>query len=253
MLTDLNKEREQAFIAGLTTALVDGSISYPYVLLKYYHLLDISDAEAMLIMHMIAFREREDKAFPTIEELQSRMASDADEVVKMLQRLMKLKLIDIEESFDPASGLHVERYTLNPLYMNLAHIVGKKESGADWELPEPSVAKLSSKPLATGNDEMNLASPAPTPAPATEEGNLFSIFEQEFGRPLSPMEVDMINGWLDQDQYPEALILAALKEAVFSGKKIFRYVDRILLDWHRNQVHTVEQAREYSQKFRGLR
>lgn len=247
-MTDYHKEREQAFTAGLTTALVDGSVSYPYVLLKYYHLLEITDAEAMLIMHMIAFREREEKAFPTIEELQNRMASDANAVVKMLQRLMKLKLIDIEEAFDPASGLQVERYTLNPLYMNLAHIVSKKESGAEWESADPSLTSLSAMPLAGGKSGSN-----PATKSTSAEGNLFSIFEQEFGRPLSPMEVDMINGWLDQDQYSEALILAALKEAVFSGKKIFRYVDRILLDWHRNQVHTVEQAREYSQKFRGIR
>ncbi|MNI86948.1 DNA replication protein DnaD [compost metagenome] len=65
------------------------------------------------------------------------------------------------------------------------------------------------------------------------------------------MELEMISGWLDQDRFPEDLILAALKEAVFAGKVHFRYIDRILLEWQRNRVLTVEQAKEHRQKFRG--
>ncbi|MNR60303.1 DNA replication protein DnaD [compost metagenome] len=53
--------------------------------------------------------------------------------------------------------------------------------------------------------------------------------------------------------YKEELIMTALKEAVFAGKVHFRYIDRILLDWSRNRVSTVDQAKEYSQRFRQSR
>jgi len=45
----------------------------------------------------------------------------------------------------------------------------------------------------------------------------------------------------------------ALREAVFAGKLHFRYIDRILLDWQHHKVRTVEQAKEHSANFRGLR
>jgi len=47
--------------------------------------------------------------------------------------------------------------------------------------------------------------------------------------------------------------LAGLKEAVFAGKVHFRYIDRILLEWSRNRIKTVEQAKEYAQRFRSGR
>ncbi|MNW65911.1 DNA replication protein DnaD [compost metagenome] len=86
---------------------------------------------------------------------------------------------------------------------------------------------------------------------AEESRNLFSIFEKEFGRPLSPMECETISGWVDQDRYPEELILLALKESVFAGKVHFRYIDRILLEWARNRVKNAQDVKNYSQNFRG--
>ncbi|MNI65967.1 DNA replication protein DnaD [compost metagenome] len=80
---------------------------------------------------------------------------------------------------------------------------------------------------------------------------MFVIFEKEFARPLSPMECETISVWVDQDGYPDELILLALKEAVFAGKVHFRYIDRILLEWSRNRVKTVEDAKAYIQRFRG--
>ncbi|MNN67743.1 DNA replication protein DnaD [compost metagenome] len=80
---------------------------------------------------------------------------------------------------------------------------------------------------------------------------MFVIFEKEFARPLTPMECETISGWVDEDGYPDELILLALKEAVFAGKVHFRYIDRILLEWSRNRVKTVEDAKAYTQRFRG--
>jgi DNA replication protein len=82
---------------------------------------------------------------------------------------------------------------------------------------------------------------------------LFSVFEQEFGRLISPMEVETINVWLDQDGYSEDLILFALKESVFAGKLNFRYINSILADWGRNRVTNVDEARVHTQKFRAGR
>ncbi|MEC1232721.1 DnaD domain-containing protein, partial [Bacillus paralicheniformis] len=83
-----------------------------------------------------------------------------------------------------------------------------------------------------------------------EQKNLYTVFEEEFARPLSPLECETLSIWLDQDHHDAQLIKQALKEAVISGKLNFRYIDRILFEWKKNGVSTVEQAANYSQRFR---
>lgn len=64
----------------------------------------------------------------------------------------------------------------------------------------------------------------------SEKTNLFSLFEREFVRPLSPMEYEIINEWI-RSGVSEELISEALKEAIFNGVKSLRYIDKILISW----------------------
>lgn len=69
----------------------------------------------------------------------------------------------------------------------------------------------------------------------TEQSDLFDTFEKEFGRTLSPMEYQIINGWLEAG-ISNDLILAALKETVFNGVNNLRYVDKILYEWNKRGI-----------------
>ena len=60
--------------------------------------------------------------------------------------------------------------------------------------------------------------------------NIFSLFENEFGRPLSPMEYEIIKGWIN-DKFSEEIITEALKEAVYNNVNNLRYIDKILYEW----------------------
>ncbi len=83
-----------------------------------------------------------------------------------------------------------------------------------------------------------------------EEKSLYTIFEQEFGRPLSPMEIETLSMWIDNDKYSPELIKAALREAVLSNKLNFRYIDRILFEWQKKGIKRVEEAMEQGKKVR---
>ncbi|MEF3301746.1 DnaD domain-containing protein [Paenibacillus sp. GYB003] len=214
----------------LAAALQAGSASVSMLLLRLYKRLDISDTEAMLLIHLIAFKEKEGKEFPTPQELQSRMSAPPEAVIKALQRLLKEELLQIDEAIDPSTGVLSETYNLSHLYRRLAG-AWLEETGAAGKAPAAAKA---------------------APAKAGES-DIFTMFEKEFARPLTPMECENISQWLDRDRYPEELILLALKEAVFAGVVHFRYIDRILLEWSRNRVQTPEQAKQYTQKFRGAR
>ncbi|HEY0826640.1 MAG TPA: DnaD domain-containing protein [Bacilli bacterium] len=219
--------KHEGWKQGLIAGMQEGTVAVPNLLLKYYHKLKLSEAEAMLFIHFLAFREKEQKDFPTIEELQSRMSATPDKVIAMLQKLMRDQLLGIDEEVDEETGIQYERYNLNRLHERIAEC---------W-IEERAQQIKGSKPMT---------------AAASEGKDVFSVFEKEFARPLSPMECENISKWLDNDKYSTELIFAALKEAVFAGKVHFRYIDRILLDWERNRIFTVEQAKEHAQKFRGV-
>ena len=65
---------------------------------------------------------------------------------------------------------------------------------------------------------------------------LFTLIEQIFARPLSPHEIETLNQWIDVDHHDISIIQAALDEAVGQNKLSFKYMDRILLNWKKNNV-----------------
>lgn len=60
--------------------------------------------------------------------------------------------------------------------------------------------------------------------------DIYSLFEKEFGRTLSPSEYEQINNWIEND-ISEELIKEALKEASLSNVHTVRYIDSILFTW----------------------
>jgi len=218
---NVRKILRHALYAGLR----EGSVAVPQLLLKHYRHLNLSETEVMVLIHLISFVEKEGKEFPTIEEIEQRMSASPETVIACLQKLLKEDFIRIEEEVDPVTGIQSERYCLAPLYQRLA-LRAAEELERKWQ---------HAGTFAENRDD------------------IYTAFEQEFGRPLTPMELETVTSWLEQDRYPEELIRAALKEAVFSGKLHFRYIDRILLDWSRNRIANAEQAKEYARQFRGLR
>lgn len=74
---------------------------------------------------------------------------------------------------------------------------------------------------------------------SVKSSNIYDIFEQEFGRTLSPIEYELINGWLEAD-FKEDIIIMALKEAVFNGVSNLRYIDKILYEWKKKGLNSKE-------------
>lgn len=231
---------------GAAAGMSQGMAIIPYSLLRHYRKLGLTDREAMLLIHLIGFQQVEFKAFPSLEELSDVTGIPAASIAPSLQRLMKDGLLGIDEYVDGAQGIHYERYNLGGLYKKLADCMAEEDLGHQPDRIKPQ------SPLSSRGGSAPPDSSGARTVPEKEERNLFTIFEKEFGRPLSPMELETISGWVDADRYPDELILLALKEAVFAGKLHFRYIDRILLEWSRNRVRTAQDARAYTQKFRNI-
>lgn len=70
--------------------------------------------------------------------------------------------------------------------------------------------------------------------------NIYSKFESEFGRSLSPIEYETINRWLENG-VSEEIITSALKEAVINGASNLRYIDKIIYEWTKKGVKPKEE------------
>lgn len=191
--------------------ILQQQIHIPTILLQKYKSLGLNETDVMVILQLFRFQQ-ENKHFPTPMELANCLTINEQECAHVLRRLIQKGFLKITQTKREAQPL-TESYCLEPL----------------WE-------KLFIK-----QDQ---------PAENENEGTIFILFEQEFGRPLSPFEIETINAWLDQDHIAPELIKAGLRESVLMGKLNFKYIDRILRDWQKKGIRTVEQAREASKSFR---
>ena len=77
--------------------------------------------------------------------------------------------------------------------------------------------------------------------------NIYSEFEKEFGRTLSPIEYELIGSWGEVNS--EEIIELALKEAVYNGVTNLRYIDKILHEWNRKGFKTKEDIQKDKASF----
>lgn len=81
-----------------------------------------------------------------------------------------------------------------------------------------------------------------------KDTSIFTIFESEFARTLSPVEYDIINSWKDNG-FTDELISLALKEAIFNGAPSLKYIDRILNDWYKKGIKNADDVEKEHKKF----
>ena len=74
--------------------------------------------------------------------------------------------------------------------------------------------------------------------------DIFKAFEQELGKTISSMELEIMNAWLSTG-YSEELILGALREAIYSGVRSFRYIDTILYEWNNKGFKTMKDVDDH--------
>ncbi|AST91597.1 DnaD domain-containing protein [Sutcliffiella cohnii] len=198
--------------------LEEGNLSIPKFLLSNYTKLGLNETEFILLLHIHSFLES-GKTFPTPMEIADLMTISPSDCMETIRHLLKKGYLTISDEMDELN-IKYERYSLQPLW----------EKMIQYMMERKQIEKIQHT--------------------EEEEVSLYTIFEKEFARPLSPFECESLSLWIDQDEHDTSVIKAALREAVLSGKLNFRYIDRILFEWKKNGIKTVDQAKEYSKKFR---
>ena len=180
----------------------------PKVLLMNYSKLKIDDKSLIVLIYLMNDETHIFNPKKISEELQISIP----EILQIIDTLSTNDIISIE--LKKVGDVREEFINLEQLYTKLAYLLVNSE--------EMTETKKSS--------------------------NIYDIFEQEFGRTLSPIEYELINGWLEA-QFNEEIIIMALKEAVFNGVSNLRYIDKILYEWKKKGLNSKEDVENDRMRF----
>lgn len=81
---------------------------------------------------------------------------------------------------------------------------------------------------------------------------IYEYIEKEFARTLSSIEYEIIRAWLENNM-SEELIKEAVKEAVFNGVSNLKYIDKILYEWDKNGIKTIEDVENNRKKRQSIK
>lgn len=171
-------------------------------LLEIYHKLGITNEEMLFLIHLISFQQQQEY-FPSIQDLQKRMDYSDEKMYDTIEALMERGLLLIESS-KKGQGLALEKYSLAPLYLKATKLEEQQENTAQ---------------------------------PENEQIEIFEVIETEFGRQLSPIEYQQVSSWFTKDKFSASVILEAVKEAVLNQVYNLKYIDRILINWQKQNHH----------------
>lgn len=195
-----------------------GQTVLPTLLLRHYRELNLSNHELVLILQLKSYMDQGD-VFPDIGKIAKNMGMKKENVFKAIHQLTQKKVLAIETAEDE-NGITEDAYSLSLLWEKLIVLL-KQEQTKEVDVKEEETAK-----------------------------NLYSIFESEFGRPLSPIEMETLVAWVEEDGYSPELIQMALREAILSQVYNFKYIDRILISWEKKNIRTKEQVEKETKNYR---
>ena len=193
----------------VTDILKEQPIIIPKVLLKYYTKLNITEKELIILICII---NKGDKIVYDPGLFTEEIGMKPYEAMQILNDLSEKAILEIKVENNP-SGKKEEYIYLDLLYNKLFNIIIDK------------------------NHE------------ATINTDLFTLFETELGRTISPMEVEIIKEWL-HDGNSEELIKEALKEAIYNNARNLKYIDRILFNWRTKGIKSKKDILEEKKNYR---
>lgn len=186
-------------------------ITIPKVLFKYYKKLNITEEELILLICII---NQGDKIIYDPSFFNEEIDMDKYKAMQLITDLAEKGTIEIKVE-NNKSNKKEEYIYLDPLYNKILNLLIDLQLGSNQ----------------------------------TVDSNIFAAFEQELGRTLSAMEVEIIKEWL-HDGISEELIKEALKEAILNNVRNLKYIDRILYNWRSKGFKTKDDILKDKKNYR---
>lgn len=192
-----------------------GSTNINNLLIQHFQELQFTSEEFVLFVNLKMFQEQ-GIYFPATAQLTKNTGFSVSQIYQLTQSLIDKHLVQIE-SRTSQNKKYQDYYDLSPAFQKLE-------------------VKQQTTPIKDTNNEVR---------------NLFQKIEVEFGRPLSPIERQTIQEWLQEDKYSPEIINLALKEAVLNQVYSLKYMDRILINWEKQHITTAAQLQQSKMRYGG--
>jgi len=209
----------------LSSILKQGVLGVPPELLWSYRRIGLDERELVLVLVLMAMGQQDRDYYPDLGELSQRLDIPVPELQAVIASLAEKRCLDIVQEYLPEEERRRPVFSLDPLMERLGEALVRREEESRNRLQEQKIEKLK------------------------ERDPVYTVFEKEFGRLLSPMETGYLREWLDGDHYSEELVFEALRSAVSRDKLNFKYIDTILRSWEKKGIRSARAAREEEQSF----
>ncbi|WP_220729555.1 DnaD domain-containing protein [Apilactobacillus zhangqiuensis] len=214
------------------TILQSGQTTISNYLLKNYPKLGMT-SDQLVIYLQIKRNIDIGNYFPDINDITNSTGFSTAKAYQVLHELVEKKLMRIK-TLSNSKGQSFDVYDFSLMYEKLSEL--------DSDTPEKDIEDNAFEGT-IGSNEIT----------ESERKKVFNSIESEFGRPLSPIEIETINQWINDDQYDPQMIKLALRESVLNQVYSLKYMDRILVNWEKANIKTpadVERnRRQHEQKF----
>ena len=191
--------------------LKERPIVIPRILFKNYKKLNITEEELIVLIFILNLGE---KIVYNLEIFIKELNYDKYQIMRVLTNLSEKNIISIRVEKN-SQGISEEYICTDILYNKIFNLLLDKEDQKE----------------------------------KTIDTDLFTLFEQELGRTLSPMECEIIKEWINSSNYSEELIREALKEAIYNNVRSLKYIDRILYTWNtkgiKNKADIIKDKSSY--------
>ena len=190
-----------------------GALNLGEILAITYKRLGLDESTFAFLM-LLSRHLREKPTGWSLTEIAELMTLDMHNCSQIFMRLISDGFLLVEQQVDK-NGNRTESYSLAPLFLKLETIL-KRDANIDRE-----------------SDLQELA---------LKIEHLFGV--------LSPRDVELVQMWMSDDGFEPAVIELALAEMQLHDIRSLKYVDKILLDWKRKNIFTVEEAKRSLINFR---
>ncbi|MFB9770497.1 DnaD domain protein [Lactiplantibacillus modestisalitolerans] len=202
---------------SLARALInEGQTTVANALLAHYREIGLTNDELLVYLQFKRFMDQ-GQQFPDATVIAQSMGTSANTVFQHLHEMLAKKLLTIESITGTDQKIH-DRYNFDGLYDKLA-VALTKAATATAAAPKVNARQ-----------------------------KVFRAIQTEFGRDLSPIEMESISKWFDEDHYDPDVIELALREAVLRQVYNLTYMDRILLNWQKRNLKTAAQVEAERQR-----
>lgn len=205
---------KQSFMEQYVNA---GSTNLSNLLLHHYHQIGMSTAELMVYIELRSYIDR-GQSDPAVSQVAKHLGTTEDQVYDLINQMVNDQLM-VQKMQKSADGKESLVYDFSPLLRKLERLVENGETEQEQQQTK------------------------------SQRQELFTMLETEFGRMLNPIEMSLVNDWLDQDHYDIEVIKLALRETVLNGKYNFKYMDRILSNWARKNLQTPQAVKAEMRQF----